>query len=68
MWEQGRDLYDWIQHGAYVYVCGEKTPMSVEVEKTLVLIFEQYGGLSKQAAEKYFDQLKEEGRYSKDVY
>lgn len=68
MLEQGRDLYDWIQHGAYVYVCGEKTPMSVEVEKTLVLIFEQYGGLSKQAAEKYFDQLKEEGRYSKDVY
>jgi sulfite reductase (NADPH) flavoprotein alpha-component len=49
-------------------VCGEKAPMSVNVESELLSIFEQHGELSAEDAKKYFEQLKEEGRYSKDVY
>jgi sulfite reductase (NADPH) flavoprotein alpha-component len=48
-------------------VCGEKAPMSVNVESELLSIFEQHGELSAEDAKKYFEQLKEEGRYSKDV-
>ena len=62
--EQGQELYDWIQSGAYLFVCGEKAPMSVEVENVLLNIFEQYGGLSKEGAQTYFDKLKEEDRKS----
>ena len=66
--ENGKELYEWIQSGAFVYVCGEKTPMSVEVEKALLQVIETYSGLSASAALAYFEQLKAEGRYSKDVY
>ncbi|MCW3088516.1 MAG: NADPH--hemoprotein reductase, partial [Sediminibacterium sp.] len=68
MVEHGKDLYEWISSGAYLYVCGEKAPMSIEVEEALLQILELHGGLTKDAAQAYFNQLKEEGRYSKDVY
>jgi sulfite reductase (NADPH) flavoprotein alpha-component len=66
--QQAAELFDWIKSGAYIYLCGEKEPMSKEVEETLQLIFQQQGNLSNDEAKKYFEQLKEEGRYMKDVY
>jgi sulfite reductase (NADPH) flavoprotein alpha-component len=66
--EHGKDVFEWIRSGGYIYVCGEKAPMSVNVESELLSIFEQHGELSAEDAKKYFEQLKEEGRYSKDVY
>ena len=68
MLEHGAELYDWILNGAYVYVCGQKDPMSVLVENTLQLIIEKFGNKTKEEAKKYFDELKDGGRYSKDVY
>ncbi len=64
----GKEVYAWMVSGGYVYVCGEKDPMSVEVEKELLSIIETHGGLAADKAKAYFEQLKEEGRYSKDVY
>jgi len=66
--EQGAELFAWLQAGAYIYVCGQKDPMSVEVEKELLSIFEIHGGLNSDEAKKYFERLKDEGKYSKDVY
>lgn len=68
MLEHAPELYDWIQQGAYVYVCGQKDPMSVLVENTLLQVIEQSGNKTKEEAKKYFEELKEMGRYSKDVY
>ena len=68
MLEHAAELYDWISQGAYVYVCGQKDPMSVLVENTLLQIFEAYGNKTKEEAKKYFEELKEGARYSKDVY
>jgi len=65
---QGAELFAWIRSGAYIYVCGQKDPMSVEVEKELLSIFETHGGLNSDEAKKYFERLKDEGKYSKDVY
>ncbi len=64
----GKDVYAWISRGAHIYVCGEKSPMSEEAETVLQEIIMQYGNLSEQEANTYFDTMKEEGRYSKDVY
>lgn len=64
----GKEVYAWIASGGYVYVCGEKDPMSVEVEKELIAIIETHGGLSVAEAKNFFEQLKDEGRYAKDVY
>ena len=66
--ENGKELYNWIQSGASIYVCGEKAPMSVDVEKALLQVIETYSGLPAAGAINYFEKLKEEGRYSKDVY
>ena len=65
---QGDELFDWIRSGAYIYVCGQKAPMSVNVENELLSIIEQHGELTTDNAKKYFNQMKEDGRYSKDVY
>ncbi|MEO8567873.1 MAG: flavodoxin domain-containing protein [Ginsengibacter sp.] len=68
MMHQGNEFFEWIHTGGYVYVCGTKDPMSVDVEKTLLQIIENFGERSKTDAEKYLDNLKEEGRFITDVY
>jgi sulfite reductase (NADPH) flavoprotein alpha-component len=66
--EKARELFEWIESGAFVYLCGEKEPMSKEVEAALLKVFELQGGLSSADAAQYFDKLKSDGRYVKDVY
>ncbi len=68
MMQHGNEFFEWVHTGGYVYVCGTKDPMSVDVEQTLLQIIEQFGERSKVDAEKYLDNLKEEGRYITDVY
>lgn len=68
MMQHGNEFFEWVHTGGYMYVCGTKDPMSVDVEQTLLQIIEQFGERSKVDAEKYLDNLKEEGRYITDVY
>ncbi len=66
--EKADELYNWIRNGAYVYVSGEKDPMSKEVEETLLQIFSEQGKKTDEESKQYLEQLKQEGRYEKDVY
>ena len=68
MLQHGAEFFEWLQAGSYVYVCGTKEPMSIDVEHTLLQIIEQFGERSKEEAIQYLDDLKEEGRYITDVY
>lgn len=68
MLEHGESLYEWIIGGASFYICGKKDPMSVDVENALLHIIEQYGKKTIEEAKAYLEQMKEEGRYEKDVY
>ena len=68
MWEQGAELYKWIQSGAHIYLCGKKDPMSIDVEHALMGIIEKFGEKTKEEAQEYFIQMENEGRYSEDVY
>jgi sulfite reductase (NADPH) flavoprotein alpha-component len=68
MLEHSAAFYDWLQKGAYIYVCGAERPMSKDVEYTILQIIERFGSKSSAEAIQYLDQLKEEGRYLKDVY
>lgn len=65
---QAAELFSWLEAGAYVYICGAKEPMSVDVENTLLAIIQQQGKKNAAQAESYLDELKEAGRYVKDVY
>ena len=61
MLEHGAEFFEWLQAGCYVYVCGTKDPMSIDVENTLLQIIEQFGERSKEDAIKYLDDIKEDG-------
>ena len=68
MQKQSAELYSWLENGAHVYVCGAKEPMSVDVENALLGIIRREGNKNAAQAESYLDELKETGRYTKDVY
>lgn len=68
MLQHGAEFFEWLHTGSYVYVCGAKEPMSIDVEQTLLQIIEQFGNRSKEEAAQYLDNLKEAERYITDVY
>lgn len=68
MLRHGKDIYDWLENGASLYVCGAKEPMSVDVEDTLMQIVQKHGDKTIEQAIQFVEQLKDESRYLKDVY
>jgi sulfite reductase (NADPH) flavoprotein alpha-component len=66
--EQGRDLYDWLQNGAYLYVCGDATRMAKDVHAALIDIIAEHGAHSHEDASDYLNALAAQGRYARDVY
>jgi sulfite reductase (NADPH) flavoprotein alpha-component len=68
MLQHGAEFYDWINNGGSIYVCGAKEPMSADVEDTLMQIVEKFGNKTIEEAVQFVEQLKEDGRYLKDVY
>jgi sulfite reductase (NADPH) flavoprotein alpha-component len=68
LWQHRKELLEWIEGGASIYVCGAREPMSIDVERTLLDILIEQKSLSPEKAVEYLEQLKEEGRYAKDVY
>ncbi len=68
MREQGAALYEWLQRGAYVYVCGDATRMAHDVNTALLEIIAKEGGLDDAAATHYLEELKSNKRYLRDVY
>jgi sulfite reductase (NADPH) flavoprotein alpha-component len=68
MMQHGAEFFEWLNAGSYVYVCGTKDPMSIDVEKTLLQIIEKFGNKTNEQAQQYLTAMKEEGRYMKDVY
>ena len=66
--EAGRELYDWIESGATVYVCGDASGMAPDVHAALARIIEFHGGVSAETSRERLDRLGADGRYLRDVY
>jgi sulfite reductase (NADPH) flavoprotein alpha-component len=66
--EHGRELYDWLQNGAHLYVCGDATRMAKDVHAALLRIVAEHGGLSDEDAGEFINTLAAQGRYARDVY
>lgn len=64
---RGRDLYDWLQNGAHLYVCGA-IAMGKDVHAALLDVLREHGGLDEDDARDYLTRLHTEGRYGRDVY
>ena len=68
MWDARRDLVEWIDGGAYFYVCGDAKRMAKDVRATLVRALADVKGLSAEAAEAEVRALEKSRRYLQDVY
>jgi sulfite reductase (NADPH) flavoprotein alpha-component len=68
MWEQRRDLIDWLESGAYFYVCGDAKQMAKDVRATLVKAYADVKALSREAAEQAVQSLDRGKRYLTDTY
>ncbi len=68
MLERSKELYEWLQQGAHVYVCGDEKYMAKDVHIALVHILEQQGDFSESEAEAYLADLRNAKRYQRDVY
>ena len=68
MRDDGRDLWDWLSHGAHIYVCGDALRMAKDVERALIDVVAEHGKRSPEDAARYVADLKKNDRYQADVY
>ncbi|RZD45489.1 MAG: hypothetical protein CXT69_02370 [Methanobacteriota archaeon] len=70
MAENGEQLWQWIDNGAYFYICGDKNRMAKDVHNTLIQIAQEHGGLSEIDATEFIEKtlMRAEKRYLRDVY
>lgn len=66
--QNAADVWQWLQDGAYIYVCGDASRMAKDVNDALIAIVEEQGGKSREEAEQFINQLRKDKRYQKDVY
>ncbi len=66
--EHAKEVFEWLENGAYFYVCGDATRMAKDVENALLdAIAKGSNGTLEHAAE-YLATMKKEKRYQRDVY
>lgn len=68
MWEKGEELFQWLEEGAYLYVCGDAQRMAKDVEAMLQMIIQEFGRKEPMAAKEYIKLLRQQKRYLRDVY
>ncbi|HEF8870794.1 TPA: NADPH-dependent assimilatory sulfite reductase flavoprotein subunit [Yersinia enterocolitica] len=66
--EQGAELWDWIQQGAHIYVCGDANRMAKDVEQVLLDVVALHGAMDAEQADEYLSELRLARRYQRDVY
>ncbi|WAB99345.1 bifunctional nitrate reductase/sulfite reductase flavoprotein subunit alpha [Pseudomonas putida] len=65
MREQGAQVWQWLEAGAYFYVCGDAQRMAKDVDAVLREIIAEHGGVD---ADAYMQALSKARRYRRDVY
>lgn len=68
LWEKSQEIFNWLEEGAYFYICGDAERMAKDVEATLIKIIKECGGFTSETADEYFKELKRNKRYLRDVY
>ena len=68
MCEQADELFQWLENGAYLYICGDAEHMAKSVDTALHDIVSEQGKFNPQQTKEYIANLVKTGRYSRDVY
>ena len=68
MQEHAADLFEWLERGAYFYVCGDVTRMAKDVEMALLDVIAKGSNGTLEHAAEYLAAMKKQKRYQRDVY
>jgi len=69
LWAERKKVYELVQKGAKVFVCGEGEYMVPAVQKTFINIYKDQANVSEDKAEMWFDNMKKESeRYVVDAF
>jgi sulfite reductase (NADPH) flavoprotein alpha-component len=68
LWAHRRDVVDWLDNGAFLYVCGDAKAMAKDVRRVLVRAYADVKALALEAAEREITALERDKRYLQDVY
>ncbi len=68
MQENVAELYDWLERGAYFYVCGDASRMAKDVELALLDVIAKGSNSTLEHAQEYLAEMKKTKRYQRDVY
>ena len=66
--EKASDFNEWLESGASLYICGQKNPMSQDVENAIVEVIAKERNISESEAQQILEELENQGKYQKDVY
>lgn len=64
----GKEVWNWLQDGSHIYICGDRKKMAKDVKNALLEIFSEHGKLTAKESEDLLLQLKKDKRFQEDVY
>jgi sulfite reductase (NADPH) flavoprotein alpha-component len=66
--ERGAEVFQWMESGAHIYVCGDASRMAKDVQQALMDVIATHGGKSPEEAKAYLEAMRKAKRYQRDVY
>ena len=66
--QDAKEIWEVVEAGGNIYICGDAKNMAKQVEDELVKILVNEGGMSKQAAEDKLNKMEKSQKYLKDVW
>ena len=66
--ENAKQVFQWLERGAHLYICGDMSRMAKDVELALTDIISSEGNLTLEQAQHYLKDLRNAKRFQKDVY
>lgn len=66
--EQGHIIWELLQKGGYIYVCGDAKNMARDVNQSFINCAIEFGGMSDTKAYDYVKGLRTMGRYQEDIW
>jgi sulfite reductase (NADPH) flavoprotein alpha-component len=66
--ENSAELWQWLERGAYFYVCGDSKRMAPDVEVALLEAVATHSGRGPEYAIEFLAEMKKQKRYLRDVY
>lgn len=66
--EKAKAFNNWLENGASIYICGQKNPMSQDVEQAIVEVISKERNITVSEAKQILEELENQGKYQKDVY